>query len=236
VAPAVQRVRDRIERVSIDLIFGVPGQSPADWQGDLADALALEIGHVSTYGLTYEKGTPLWKQVRRGTVVPLDEDAELALYETGIDHLTAAGFEHYEISNFARPGLRSRHNETYWANEAYYGFGLGAARYVNGRREINTRDFNAYLRKALSGEPATFQAEELPPEERARETLAVQLRRADGVSRSAFAQQTGFALESLAGPALQQFVAGGWAVDDGEQIRLTRRGQCVADALVAEVL
>ena len=89
--------------------------------------------HVSTYGLTYEKGTPLWKQRQRGTVLPLDEDQELALYAEAIDTLEAAGFEHYEISSFARPGRRCRHNQVYWANEAYFGFGMGAARYVHCR-------------------------------------------------------------------------------------------------------
>src|SRR5205814_1728793 len=135
--------------------------------------------------LTFEKGTRLWKQRRSGQVVPLDEDTELTLYTHAMDTLESAGFEHYEISNFARPGRRSRHNQVYWANHAYYGFGVGAARYVNGRRELNTRDLRLYLRKTLAGEPATFQSEELGPEERARETIAVQLRRAEGIEREA---------------------------------------------------
>ena len=135
--------------------------SPRRWR--------CEPDHLSTYGLTYEKGTPLWKRRERGQVRPLDEDAELTLYSTAIDVLEAAGLEHYEISSFARPGRRCRHNEVYWANEAYFGFGMGAARYVRGRRELNTRDLKTYIRLALSGEPATFQSEELGPEERARD-------------------------------------------------------------------
>src|SRR5579885_3150829 len=134
---AVERARARIANVSLDLIFGVPGQAPAEWQADLGRALALEPEHVATYGLTYEKGTPLWKERRRGAVRPLDEEAELGLYARAIDTLEAAGFEHYELSNFARPGRRCRHNAAYWANWAYFGFGMGAARYVNGRRELN---------------------------------------------------------------------------------------------------
>src|SRR5262249_14369313 len=152
----------------------------------------------------YEKGTRLWKQRRHGQVRPLGEDEELALYLHGIDVLEAAGFEQYEISNFARPGRRSRHNQVYWANEAYFGFGLGAARYVLGQRELNTRDLHGYLRRVLAGEPATFQSEELPPEERARETLAVQLRRAEGVERRRFREQTDFDLDALAGAKLRQ--------------------------------
>jgi oxygen-independent coproporphyrinogen-3 oxidase len=233
---AVECVRQRIERVSLDLIFGVPGQTLADWDADLSRALALEPDHVSTYGLTYEKGTPLWKQRRRGEVQPLAEEAELALYAHGIDTLEAAGFEHYEISNFARPGCRSRHNQVYWANEAYFGFGMGAARYVNGWREMNTRSLAGYIQRALAGEPTTFQAEELAPEERARETTVVQLRRAEGIQRAAFREQTGYDLDALAGVALGRFVELGLLRDDGESVALTRQGKYVADAVMQGLL
>src|SRR5207248_128309 len=169
---AVETARRHIPQVSLDLIFGVPGQTEAEWRDDLARALALAPDHLSTYGLTYEKGTPLWKRRQRGDLWPLDEDAELTLYKIAMDTLEGAGFEHYEISTFARPDRRSRHNQTYWANEAYFGFGMGAARYVLGKRELNTRNLRGYIRRVLSGEPATFQSEELGPAERARETMA----------------------------------------------------------------
>jgi oxygen-independent coproporphyrinogen-3 oxidase len=236
IARAVERVRRRIDNVSLDLIFGIPGQTEHLWRADLARALTLEPQHLSTYGLTYEKGTPLWKRRRRGQVRPLDEDAEVTLYASAIDTLEAAGFEHYEISNFARPGRRCRHNQTYWANEAYFGFGMGAARYVLGRRELNTRNLQRYLRRALSGESVTWQVEELPPEERARETLAVQLRRAEGIDRLAFRVQTGFDLDAIAGPALAQQVDQGFLLDDGRSVRLTRRGKYVADAVLTHLL
>jgi oxygen-independent coproporphyrinogen-3 oxidase len=233
---AVAGVRERIPEVSLDLIFGVPGQSSADWQSDLDAALALAPDHVSTYGLTYEKGTPLWKQRQRGEVRPLEEDAELALYAHAIDALEAAGFEHYEISNFARPGRRSRHNQVYWANHAYFGFGMGAARYVLGRRELNTRNLRDYVSRAVAGESPVFQSEELSPPERARETLAVQLRRAEGIDRAAFAEQTGFTLDEVAGPAVARHVELGLLEDDGARVRLSRVGKYVADAVIANLL
>jgi oxygen-independent coproporphyrinogen-3 oxidase len=236
VPAAVERVRRRIAQVSLDLIFGVPGQALADWHTDLRRALALGPDHISTYGLTYEKGTPLWKRRRRGEVRPLGEEAELALYAAGIDALEAAGFEQYEISNFARPGRRCRHNEVYWANHAYFGFGMGAARYVRGRRELNTRDLRAYLRKTLAGEPATLQSEELEPEERARETMAVQLRRAEGIDRSAFREQTGFDLDALTGPALGRLTGQGLLRDDGAGVCLTRAGKYVADGVIERLI
>jgi oxygen-independent coproporphyrinogen-3 oxidase len=166
-------------------------------------------------------------------VQPLGEDEELALYAAAIDTLEGAGFEHYEISNFALPGRRCRHNEVYWANEAYFGFGMGAARYVRGRRELNTRDLHAYLRQAGAG--ATWQVEELPPQERARETMAVQLRRTEGIERTGFRAQTGFDLDAVAS-ALGRLVEQGVLEDDGERVRLTRRGKYVADAVIERLL
>jgi oxygen-independent coproporphyrinogen-3 oxidase len=236
VPPAIEAARRRMAHVSMDLIFGIPGQTPAQWCDDLDRALALGTDHVSTYGLTYEKGTPLWKQRRRGRVLPLGEEEELALYALAIDRLEAAGFEHYEISNFARPGCRSRHNQVYWANEAYFGFGMGAARYVLGRRELNTRDLTTYLRRCLGGESPTFQSEELLPEERARETMAVQLRRTEGIDRRRFREQTGFSLDVLAGEAIGRHQGLGLIEDDGRGIRLTRQGKYVADSVIAGLL
>ncbi len=229
---AVERVKAHLAEVSLDLIFGAPGQTLAEWQTDLARGLELEPDHLSTYGLTYETGTPLWKDRQRGRVRALDEDAELALYECAIDRLTAAGFEHYETSNFARRGRRCRHNEVYWANHAYFGLGMGAARYQMGRRELNTRDLNTYMRKALAGESPTFQSEELSAPERARETLALGLRRAEGVTRATFRAQTGFDLDELTGEAIPRHVALGMMEDDGTAIRLTRQGKPVADAVI----
>jgi oxygen-independent coproporphyrinogen-3 oxidase len=233
---AVDCVRRRIANVSLDLIFGVPGQTPADWDADLRQAIALAPDHVSTYGLTYEKGTPLWRQRRRGLLQALDEDAELALYLHALDTLAAAGYRRYEVSNHARPGRECRHNQTYWANGAYFGFGVGAARYVLGRRELNTRSLANYLRRVLAGESATVQAETLGPEERARETISTQLRRAEGIERSAFREQTGFDLDGLVGPKLRRHVATGLLQDDGAYVSFTRTGVCVADSLIAEFL
>lgn len=233
---AVEIVRQRIAQVSLDLIFGVPGQTPNDWDADLHFALLLEPDHVSTYGLTYEKGTPLWKRRARGEVRALDEETELAQYRHGIEMLEAAGFEHYEISNFAKSGCRSRHNQGYWANEPHYGFGMGAAQYIAGRREVNTRDLRTYIRKALAGESTRFQSETLPPPERARETLAMQLRRAEGIDRQRFLAQTGFALDALAGAAIARHVELGLLHDDGARVRLTREGKYVADAVITGLL
>jgi oxygen-independent coproporphyrinogen-3 oxidase len=233
---AVDCVRRRIDNVSLDLIFGVPGQSLAHWDADLNCAVALEPDHVSTYGLTYEKGTPLWKQRRRGQVVALDEDAELALYLHALDTLAAAGYRRYEVSNHARPGRECAHNRAYWANWAHFGFGVGAARYVRGTRDLNTRSLAGYLDRIAAGRPATFQSETLEPHERALETISTQLRRAEGIDRPQFREQTGFDLDDLAGSRMERHVATGLLADDGRAVALTRVGVCVADTLIADLM
>jgi oxygen-independent coproporphyrinogen-3 oxidase len=233
---AVEAVRKHVPQLSLDLIFAAPGATLADWESDLADALAYQPDHLSTYGLTYETGTPLWKARERKQLTPVDEDHELAMYRTAIDTLTAAGFEHYEVSNFARPGKRCRHNETYWANEAYYGFGVGAARYVDGSRELNVRNTKDYIRRVLSGESPTFQVEVLEPRDRALETLAVQLRRMEGIHRSRFATQTGFELDALMGARLRALVGLGLFEEAADAVRLTPAGKCVADGVIEDIL
>lgn len=233
---AVEAVRRHGHALSLDLIFGAPGSTPDAWAADLTAALTFRPDHLSTYGLTYEKGTPLWKQVRGGVVSPLGEDAELTMYEHAIDRLTAAEFEHYEISNFARPGFHCQHNERYWANEAYYGFGVGAARYVGGVRELNTRDTRTYIRKVLAGESPTFQSEQLGPRDRAFETIGTQLRRAVGIDRHRFHEQTGLELNDLAGERLRGLATEGLLADNGAGVRLTRRGKCVADGVIEDIM
>jgi oxygen-independent coproporphyrinogen-3 oxidase len=232
---AVEVVRKRIDNISLDLIFGVPGQALADWDADLKRALVLAPDHVSTYGLTYEKGTPLWKQRRRGLVTALDEDAELAMYLHAIDTLAAAGLRRYEVSNHSRPGRECEHNRTYWANWAHFGVGVGAARYIRGTRELNTRSLPTYLERIAAGRPATFESETLLPEERARETIGTQLRRAEGIDREQFHHQTGFAVDDLSGPAIGRHVALGLLADDGKWVSMTRSGVCVADSLIADL-
>jgi oxygen-independent coproporphyrinogen-3 oxidase len=229
-------IRPLIPNYSIDLIFGVPEQTLEQWQDDLAKGLALEPAHVATYGLTYEKGTPLWKQRERGQVSALDEETEYQFYTQAIDTLERSGFEHYEISNFARPGSSCRHNQVYWANHAYLGFGVGAARYVNGVRELNTRDTRTYIERLKAGQSPTFQSECLPPRERAIETIAVQLRRAAGIGRDSFREQTGFALDELIGPKIEELVEQDLLRDDGGAVVLTRKGKCLADAVIERLM
>lgn len=237
VGRALDLVRPRFPRWSFDLIFGAPGSTPALWADDLETALSLEPSHLSCYGLVYEKGTALWKQWQAGQVRAVDEEAERTMYAHTIDRLASAGLAQYEISNFARPGHECRHNLIYWANEPYFGVGLGAARYVGGVRSVNTRDLPAYLKRIEAGDSATGPTESLEPEARARETAVLLLRRtALGIERDDFARRTGFSLDALAGDAVARFTRKGLLEDDGSRVRLTREGLFLADSVMCEFL
>ena len=237
VEQAVAIVAPRFPRWSLDLIFGVPGSGLDDWRSDLEVALGFGPAHLSCYGLVYEKGTALWKQQQAGDVRPVDEEVERSMYEATIERLAEAGLAMYEISNFARLGHESRHNLVYWANEAYFGFGVGAARYIRGVRSVNTRELAGYLRRIEAGEPATGPNEELPPEERARETAILMLRRtALGIDREDFQRRTGFAIDGLAGPAIARCRSQGYLEDDGRRLRLTHEGVFVADQVLCAFL
>jgi oxygen-independent coproporphyrinogen-3 oxidase len=234
---AVEIVAGRFPRWSLDLIFGVPGSTPLQWEHDLSAALALGVRHLSCYGLVYEKGTNLWKERQAGLVQPIDEEFERRMYAHTIERLEALGWTMYEISNFARAGEESRHNLVYWANDAYFGFGVGAARYVRGVRAVNTRELNAYMRRIEAGEEAVGPREELDPEARARETAVLMLRRTvRGIDRDDFRLRTGFDLDRLAGPVIERFVGRGLLEDDGRRVRLSRDGVFLADSVFCELV
>ena len=236
IAEAVEAIRPHIPALSLDLMFAAPGTTLEAWLADVQTALTWNPQHLSTYGLTYEKGTPLWKARQRGELNIVPEETELAMYEATIDTLTAHGFEHYKVSNFARPGHRCRHNERYWANHAYYGVGTGAARYVDGSRELNVRNTTDYIRKLLAGDSPTYQMELLDPIERASETAAVQLRRAQGIDFAGYAEQCGIGFDELFQLGAEPLLVQGLLEQTAESIRLTRRGFYVADGIVEHLL
>jgi oxygen-independent coproporphyrinogen-3 oxidase len=228
---AIQAGKDCLASTSADLIFGVPGETLDVWRADLQSVIELVPQHVSTYGLTFERGTSFWTRREHGELQSLDEELERTMYAQAIDMLTNAGYEHYEVSNFAQPGHRCRHNEAYWAGDGYYAIGPGAARYVGGRRESNHRSVTTYLHRVLGGQSPVAESEELEPEDRAREMLVFGLRRMQGVSRDEFLARTGFEVDQLGGDALRRFVDQGLLAEDNNTVRLTREGLFISDAL-----
>lgn len=235
-ADVVERLRSSIANISLDLIFGVPGQTLDSWQNTLSRAIGLQPQHISTYGLTYETGTQFYSRRERGDLVPLHSEIERAMYLTAMQSLGQAGFEHYEISNFAMPGCRCRHNETYWAAESYFAFGPGAARYVDGRRETNVRSVFGWLKRIEAGEDPTGEREQLSVEDRAREAIVLALRTSCGISRREFAAQFEFRAEELSAAAIEKHAGLGNLVDDGDTFRLSDQGRFVADAVVVDFL
>jgi oxygen-independent coproporphyrinogen-3 oxidase len=233
---SVERLRQSGLGVSLDLIFGVPGETLECLRADLQAALQLQPDHISTYGLTFERGTDFWRRLLHGELTRLDEESERAMYSEAIETLAAHGFEHYEVSNFARPGKRCRHNEVYWSGNEYFAAGPGASRYVAGVRETNHRSMTMYLKRVLAGQSPVAEREQLDPEDRARELLVFGLRRMEGVERRWFAARSGFDLDALAGAAFQRHLALGLLADDGERVRLTREGLFVSDAIWPDFL
>lgn len=233
---AFATARGFAESVSLDLIFGTPGESLADWQHELEAALALRPDHVSTYGLTFEKGTGFWSRLTRGELARLEEDVERQMYELAIDMLTAAGFEHYEVSNFARPGHRCRHNETYWTGGPYFAVGPGASRFIGGRRETNHRSTTTYIARVLAGKSPVAETEQLGTEDAARERLVFALRRLEGIDANGFAAATGFTVQQLGGDALSRLIDLSLLDLTAGRLRLTRHGLLVSDAIWPEFL
>jgi oxygen-independent coproporphyrinogen-3 oxidase len=236
VRAAVGRLLDAGLAVNLDLMTAAPGQSLAAVERDLDAAVALGVQHVSVYCLTWEKGTAFEAARRRGDLRPADEGLERVMFETAIDRLEAAGFEHYEVSNFARPGHRCRHNEAYWDLRPWEAFGPGAARFDGRTRITNHRSPTTWMKGVLAAGECVGDVDAMTDEAAARERLVVGLRRRDGVARAAFRAASGFELDPLAGSVIAGWVAQGLATDDGEVVRLTRAGLLVSDGLWADVL
>jgi len=218
-------------QVSLDLIFAAPQETLHDWKSDLRQALELSPDHLSTYGLTYERGAMFYARLKRGELALLDEEVEAEMYSYAIETVTNSGYEHYEISSFAQPGKRCRHNEIYWTGRPYYAAGPGAARFINGRRDVNHRSTQTWIRRLLAGESPVGESEQLDSEESARERLVFGLRRLEGVDRHEFQNATGFRIESLGGSVLEDYLKQELLCWRNNQLRLTCKGLMVSDSL-----
>ena len=207
--------------INIDLMFAVPGQTLAQWQATLDRTIALRPEHVSSYCLTYEEDTEYFRQLQLGTF-RRDDDVDVALFETTIDTLTGAGFGHYEISNYARPGFESVHNFAYWRGKDYLGFGPSAFSTVGLKRWQNVPDTATYTERALAGENVTSFAEELTPATRAGEIAAFGVRTREGIATNALNRWSA---------ELREFHELGFLEHCGERTVLTRRGKLMADSV-----
>lgn len=178
---AVKRLqRHGLTNISIDLIYGLPGETLDDWTRSLDQAIALGVKHISAYHLTYEEGTRLWRMQEQGLVAPIDEEQSIRSFELLREKLLAAGYEHYEISNFALPGYHSRHNSSYWQCTAYIGVGPGAHSYDGRNRRWNLSNLTDYI-ATLPGHDVPHEVEYLTTDERYDERIITELRTARGI-------------------------------------------------------
>lgn len=219
----------KLQSVSLDLMFAVPGQTIASWRRTLRAAIALEVDHISAYGLTVEEGTPYAAWRAREPSLFFDDAHEAELYGIAIELLTETGHEQYEISNFARAGHRCEHNLNYWANGEYLGFGVGAASYRDGRRSVHTRSLDEYVAAGLNGRPIPSQAERLEGRKRAGEAMMLALRTAQGVGLSEFKERYGIDVMTDYAPIVAQFARSGLLERAGDRVRLTLRGRFLAN-------
>ncbi len=225
-----------IENINLDFMLGIPHQTPASLADTLARALSLAPTHLSAYTLMLEEGTPFARRGRAALGLPADadeaDDRAVALWEQASATLTAAGFEHYEISNYARPGHRSRHNLHTWQCRDYLGLGVAAHSCMNGVRFGQSRDLDAFLR----GEDITEFREVLTHDDRVTEFIMLALRLSDGIGEADFAARFGTDFWDTYGDRCRPLLQNGLVERDGGRIRLSERGFPVSNAVIAEII
>ena len=212
------------DNISIDLMYALPSQTMEQWQRDVAEALQLGVQHISTYGLIYEEGTVLTALLERGHITPVDEDTEIQMYDYLVEQLTANGFEHYEVSNFALPNRRSKHNSNYWNDTPYIGLGAGAHSYDGTVRSWNISDVDAYIEQAMAHHLQPEQ-EILTEEQRHTERVMLGLRTNQGISSCEIDL-------SKAMPYIEQ----GLLTQKGERIMATTKGYHILNRIIEDLL
>ncbi len=237
VTASVKLARDSgFRRLSLDLIFGIPGQTLASWQASLKRAMDLEVDHLSLYGLTYEPGTPLDCARQSGRISPCGEGPEAEMYTEAVERTRQRGFEQYEISNFARPDQRCRQNLIYWHNEPYIGVGPSAAGYLDGRRYRNVADLEQYVRMIDDSGKAVSESECIKGTLLAGETTMLALRLVEGINVASFAVRLGIEPHDCFSRSIERYVSLGLLTANQDNIALTSRGRLVADSVIADFM
>ena len=235
VATAVKRLRGAgIGNISVDLMYGFPGETLTDWERDIEAALSLHVEHLSAYCLSIEEGTPLYRMMQAHTVdCPqcVDEETERQMYYTLIDRLESAGFEHYEISNFARPGFRSRHNSSYWTGIPYLGLGAAAHSFDGHTRSWNVADIHQYIEGIEQGQ-RIFDSETIEGDTRYNDLLTTALRTREGLDLRLLSEHhRDYCLRSA-----HRFIDDGLLTNTDEHLALTRRGLFVSDMVISGLM
>jgi len=222
-----------LANVSIDLIAGLPEQKLETWLRNLDEAFALEPDHLSVYLLELYRDAPLLHRIERGELRASDEESTVAMYFALLDEAERSGYEHYELSNWARPGFASRHNLKYWTGAPYWAFGVSAAGYDGESRWSNTRNIHEYLEKVESGRSPVGEREELDDEIRQSEALFLRLRLKEGVNLLAHEQRFGVSVADRYRAELERLRAAGLIDIDHENLVISRKGKVLANEVFA---
>lgn len=233
---AIASIRDVIGNVAVDLIFAAPDETAEEWRQDLESVIAAEPDHVSTYDLTFEKGTSFWGRMVRGELAPQADDPRVDMYRQAIDRLTSAGFTHYEVSNFSRPNRRARHNMVYWNGQEYLAFGPGASRFVSGVRETNHRSVTTWLKRVREGLDPVVEREALSDVAMTADRIAFGLRQLDGIDLGDVMAGIDDASRVVFEELIAQFSDNGWLVRESDVVRLTASGLLVYDTIAASFI
>ncbi|MBX3422422.1 MAG: radical SAM family heme chaperone HemW [Pirellulaceae bacterium] len=246
---ALELAAQYFENLSLDLIFASPGESLQDWQQDLVQALQLPLTHLSTYGLTIERGAAFYGLAQRGQLSEVPTEIQLEMYLHTLDQLGDHGWQHYEVSNFCLPGFQCRHNVAYWRGQSWLAFGPGAAsllasdwaecidEHATARLEVqwalstNHRSTTQYVKRLRSGQSPIAEQEWLDRQQVLRQRLVFGLRQLAGVDLRQLAIDWGQPVEPLLEPQLSRYLEQGWLELVGNQLRLTRAGLVVSDSL-----
>ncbi len=228
--------KNGFKNINIDLMFGCPGQTRNDWEKDLMAAVELNPEHISTYALTYEEGTSLTTYLKNGVIQRLDESVELEMYKTAIGYLTNNGYNHYEISNFAKGGYTCSHNYVYWENMSYAGVGAGAYSFIDGVRTSNERDVSKYIDGINENLNIKSFVECLQHDQSASETMVMSLRLREGISNAAFFKRFGYTIEDHFGHRINRLITDGLISYENERLKLTEKGLYIADTVMAEFI
>lgn len=229
---AVKALRENgIKNISIDLMFGFPGETEDEWEKDIDQALSLKVEHISAYSLMYEEGTPLDQLLKQGKIREIDDDLSLKMYDTLIDRLTTAGYEHYEISNFALPGYRSIHNSSYWHAIPYIGIGAAAHSYNLASRQWNIANLPTYITSISEGK-IPMEKEILDERTQYDDLVTTALRTCEGIDLESLRPADKAYIIENAHPYVQ---SGLIEIKDG-YLRITRKGIYVSDTIMSDLM
>ncbi len=232
IVPAINALRNAgIKNISIDLMFGFPNQTIEQWEEDIKTATSLNVEHISAYSLMYEEGTRLAKMRDTGETEEIDEETSVRMYDILIDTLTAKGYEHYEISNFAKPGYHSIHNSNYWNGTKYLGLGAAAHSYDGISRQWNVSDIRKYIEDIERG-TIPMEKEMIDEDTRYNDIITTALRTRNGIDLNRISQKH---LKYLTENA-RKSISDGLLCIDGNRLHLTRKGLYVSDSIMADLI